>query len=233
MVLLRLLGPGAARQLDRELLLARRHGLCVRAGPRQEQRPDLLLEQWRQRRFQGRPGLEVAFGTDLGNTRLAGSFVFGGQYADTPPFVGTTSDPLKPPSGSLKMEIGAGLVVETNHSAQEIFLDTDVVDSLKALSAALGADNVPGVQAAMTRIDNAFQATQVLVGELGGRMNQLDLSVSNLDSLEVTLKTFRSGLADADMAEAITELVNRQGSLEAAMLANSKILNITLTDYLR
>ena len=53
------------------------------------------------------------------------------------------------------------------------------------------------------------------------------------DSLEVTLKTFRSGLADTDMAEAITELVNRQGSLEAAMLANSNILNITLTDYLR
>ena len=175
----------------------------------------------------------IDFVTDLGNTKLAGSFVFGGQYADTPPFIGTASDPLKPPSGSLKMEIGAGLVVETNHSAQQIFLDTDLVDSLKALSVALGADDVPGIQAAMTRIDDATKATQVLVGDLGGRMNQLDLSVSNLDSLEVTLKTFRSGLADTDMAEAITELVNRQGSLEAAMLANANILNITLTDYLR
>jgi len=175
----------------------------------------------------------IDFVTDLGNAKLAGSYVFGGQYADTPPFVNRASDPLKPPSGSLKMEISAGLVVETNHSAQQIFLDSDVVESVKALTVALGTNDVPGIQAAMTRVDAAIQATQVLVGALGGRMNQLDISLSNLDSLEVTLKTFRSSLADADMAEAVTELVARQGSLEAAMLANANILRITLTDYLR
>lgn len=175
----------------------------------------------------------IDFVTDLGNTQLAGSYVFGGQYADTPPFIFTAPDPAKPASGSLKMEAGAGLVLETNHSAKEIFLDTDVVDSLKALSVALGADDVAGIQTAMTRIDSAIEATQVVVGSLGGRMNALDLSLSNLDSLEVTLQTFRSGLADADLAEAVTELVSRQGSLEAAMLANANILNMSLSDYLR
>ncbi len=35
------------------------------------------------------------------------------------------------------------------------------------------------------------------------------------------------------MTEAVTKMVNRQNSLEAAMLANSKILDLTLSDYLR
>jgi flagellar hook-associated protein 3 FlgL len=175
----------------------------------------------------------IDFVTDLANTKLAGSFVFGGQYADAAPYVGGLADPSKPPSGSLKMEIGAGLFVETNHSAQEIFIDSDAVDSLKALSTALGSDDIDGVRTSMSRIDTSFQSVQELVGDLGARMSRLDISVSNLDSLEVTLQTFRSGLADADLAEAVTELVSRQGSLQAAMLANSRILNITLTDYLR
>ena len=52
-------------------------------------------------------------------------------------------------------------------------------------------------------------------------------------SLEITLRTFRSGLSDADLAEAVTELVSRQGALEATMLANARIFDVTLADYLR
>lgn len=175
----------------------------------------------------------VDFVTDLGNAKLAGAYVFGGQYADSAPFTGTVHDPARPPSGAMMLEIGPGLFVEANHDAQEIFIDTDAVDALKALSSALGANDTTAITTAMGRVDAAFQNTQELVGELGARMNQMDVTISNLDTLEVTLQTFRSELSDADIAEAVTNLVNRQGSLEAAMLANSRILNLTLTDYLR
>ena len=86
---------------------------------------------------------------------------------------------------------------------------------------------------AMTRLDSAYDEVQNLTGDLGARMNQLDVTVSNLESLEVNLQTFRSGLEDADLTEAVTNMVNRQNSLQAAMLANSKILDLTLSDYLR
>lgn len=173
------------------------------------------------------------FVQDLANTKFNGSYVFGGQYADSPPFQGGTWDPTRPPSGTSTIEIGAGLFADTNHSAQEIFIDSDVVDTLDAMQLAMDNNDVAGIQAALTRVDDAFQAVQELVGDLGGRMNQVDVAVSNLESLDVTLQTFRSDLADADLAEAVSELVSRQGSLEAAMLANSRILNITLANYLR
>ena len=173
------------------------------------------------------------FTRDLANTRLSGSYVFGGQYADSAPFQGGAVDPARPPSGSFQVEVGARLFVETNHSAQEIFLDSDVVDALQALATAMNGDDVDGIKAATTRIDSAFDSVQNLVGDLGARMNQLDVAMSNLESLEVNLQTFRSGLQDADLTEAVTKLVDRQGSLEAAMLANSKILTLTMTDYLR
>jgi flagellar hook-associated protein 3 FlgL len=131
------------------------------------------------------------------------------------------------------VEVGTRQFVETNHSAQEIFVDSDVVESLRDLATALQANDTTGIDAGLVRLDNAFNEVQSLVGDLGARMNQMDVAVENLDSLEVNLQTFRSSLEDADLNEAVTRLVDRQNALEAAMMANSKILNLTLTDYLR
>lgn len=175
----------------------------------------------------------VHFAKDLANTRFAGSYVFGGQHADTPPFTDGAVDPARPPAGATRVEAGARLFVETNHSAQEIFLDTGAVDALQRLADALASNDVAGIRASMGAVDGAFDRVQNLVGDLGARMNHVDVALTNLDSLEVNLQTFRSSLEDADLTEAVTRLVERQGALEAAMLANSKILTLTLTDYLR
>ncbi len=174
----------------------------------------------------------IDFVTDLANTKVAGSYIFGGQYADTAPYKGGVLDPAKPPSGTVSIEVGAGQFRNVNHSAQEVFVDSDLVESLRALSLGLGTDDSADIQAAMSRIDSAFDAVQRFVGELGARTNQMDLSVSNLDALKINLITFRSGLEEAELEEAVMDLVNRQGSLQAAMLANAKMLNLTLADYL-
>lgn len=173
------------------------------------------------------------FITTLANTRLAGSYLFGGDYADTAPLVGGAADPARPAAGSSRVEVGSGTFVETTHGAQEIFLDSGVMDALSALSEALDDNDATAVQNAATALDTAFDNLQSIIGDLGARMSQLDVTGSNLESLEVTLNTFRSEMADADLAEAVTELLDRQGSLEAAMLVNAKIMNITLADYLR
>jgi flagellar hook-associated protein 3 FlgL len=175
----------------------------------------------------------VDFVKGLANTQLAGSYIYGGMYADTPPYVAGALDPAKPPQGAFRVEVGANRLLETNHSAQEIFVDSDAVDSLQALADALNTSDVAGIKSAMSRLDAAYDTVQTVTGDLGARMNQLDVTVSNLESLEVNLQTFRSGLEDADLTEAVTRMVNRQNSLEAAMLANSKILDLTLADYLR
>ncbi|HSW31159.1 MAG TPA: flagellin [Longimicrobiales bacterium] len=173
------------------------------------------------------------FAEDLANTRFAGSYLFGGQHADRPPFVDGATDPDRPPSGSLRVEAGAMLVIDTNHSAQELFVDTGAIQALRDLAASLEANDARGVATAMSALDRSHGDVQKLVGDLGARMNHVDVALTNLDSLEVNLQTFRSSLEDADLTAAVTRLVERQGALEAAMLANSKILNLALTDYLR
>ena len=173
------------------------------------------------------------FVIELGNTQFAGSFIFGGDYADTRPFTAAGADPLRPPAGTHQVEGGAGAFYAVNHSGQEIFVDSSILDALENLGTALGANSGAGIRTSITEVDAAFGSLQEMVGELGGRMNQVETALSNIDALEVNLQTFRSELQDADMEEAISKLVGRQVSYEAAMMTNARILQSTLTDYLR
>ncbi len=173
------------------------------------------------------------FLTDLGNTQFAGSYLFGGYYADSPPLGAAGTDPTRPPTGTMEVEGGAGAFYAVTHGAQEIFADSGALDALEALALALANNSAADVQAAMGELDQAFDAVQDVIGDLGARMSQVDTALSNLEALDVNLQTFRSELQDADLEEAISKLVSRQVVYQAAMLANSRIMNTTLTDYLR
>jgi flagellar hook-associated protein 3 FlgL len=73
---------------------------------------------------------------------------------------------------------------------------------------------------------------QNLIGDVGARSSQLEVTSSNLTALDTQLRTFKSVLEDADMEKAITELVSRQNTYQAAMLATSRVMGLNLANYL-
>ena len=171
----------------------------------------------------------------LGNTKYQNDYLFGGNdvtdapLSNTPPFyTGAAAD-----SGAHTTEIAAGQIFKSNHNAKEIFLDTGTLQALKDLSTALGANDTVGIAAASASLQSAQQGIQAVVGDLGARENQLDNAGSNLDALKTNLTTFKSNLSEVDQETAITELVTRQTAYQSAMLATSRVIGMTLTDYLK
>ena len=173
----------------------------------------------------------------LGNTEFGGAYLFGGEDAATMPFTKAA-----PPAyftvaagaqGEPKSEIGAGQFMSPVHSAAQVFSDTGVLAALRDLSLALGSNDTTGIRGSLPRLDDAHSAVQSLLGEVGARTNQLEVSGANLDSLEVTLRTYKSDLEEIDLEEALTELVGRQTAYQAAMMSTTRVLQMNLTDYLR
>jgi flagellar hook-associated protein 3 FlgL len=183
--------------------------------------------------------LETAI--QLGNTQLDGLYLFGGDYADQPAIVinadGTISTPPAgdPASPSRQAEVAAGQLVRTNHDAREIFGDdtSGVIAALRALSEALGNDDGAAVGAAGAEAGAALDQIQVLLGDVGARVIRLDIAEANIEALDTNLRTFRSDLTEVEFEEALTELIGRQTALQAAFVATSRIIQTTLTDYLR
>lgn len=167
----------------------------------------------------------------LGNSRLGEAWVFGGDEANRPPF---SEDPLVPlPGGEGAVEIAAGQTVQTAHSAQTIFADTGALDALARLASALEQDSRPAIAEALVELESAFSSVQQLVGEVGGRLNRVDVARENLTALDTSLRTHRSDLQDIELEEAMSDLVRQQVAYQTALASNARILSLNLTDYLR
>lgn len=174
----------------------------------------------------------------LANTKYGDEYLFGGELLTDQPFDGTGTgaslDFTAPtPTSSRSVEIGAGQMIQAVPDGTRAFVDSDALEALRDLTRALASNDTAAIQDAMTTLDTAHQNVQQLIGETGARMNQLEMTATNLDSLETTLKAFRSDRQDVDFEAAVTDLVGRQTAFQSAMLATSRLLSVSITDYLR
>lgn len=174
----------------------------------------------------------------LGNTQFGETFLFGGDKAKTVPFTvsgsGATLDfTHSTPVGTQSVEIATGQSLTPTHDGKTAFLDSDALATLRDLTRSLATNDGAGISASLARLDVAVGKTQATLGETGARANQLEVTGANLDALKTNLTAYRSDLQDVDFEQAVTELVTRQSAYQAAMLATSKVLSVTLTDYLR
>ncbi len=116
--------------------------------------------------------------------------------------------------------------------ATQVFLDTDALEALRALSDALGANDPAAIQVATQRVSAANARVQALVGTQGARINEMEGAKANLDAIEFDLQAYRSDLRDTEVDKAMVELVGKQTLYQAAMSATSRILGLSLANYL-
>ena len=171
----------------------------------------------------------------IANTQLGGRYIFGGATAGVAPFdtAGTPTVGTDPTAGSPTVQIGRTLTIRTNHAASEVFTDSGVLQSLDDLRTALGGSDLDAIAQAGDAVRDGSQAVQNLLGEIGVWSNQLDVTTANLDAVEMNLKTLKSDLQEVDFEEAMVDLISRQTSYQAAMMATSRVMGMTLADYLR
>lgn len=176
----------------------------------------------------------LAFAMQLANTRFEGEYLFGGDQSGTMPITSATPPfTAAPPTGQRGAEISEGLVVNVNHNATQIFLNSSVLASLDELSTALGANDQPGIMNAINTIDTALGSVQTLLGDVGAQSNQLETTTQNIAALSTTLKAFKSNLQDIDLEAAVTTLISKQNAYQSALLATSRVLTLSLADYMR
>lgn len=181
----------------------------------------------------------LGFVVQLGNTKIAGSHIFGGADAGVPPV--SWDDESLPPEitlddvdpGHHSAEISAGMFVRTTNNAHDVFGDGEVYESLWNLSQALGANDDEAIRKSIDGLNGAFEHVQALIGDVGARAAQLQVTSANIDALEINLLTFKSNLEEVDFEQAVTELISRQTTFQAAMLATSRVMGMTMMDYLR
>ena len=167
----------------------------------------------------------------LGNTKLGREYIFGGFQTAAAPFA-AVSGAYAGDAGERNLEIGREQFTLANNNGKTIFADSGVVAGLTALRDGLAAGTGDAVRAAIPGLGSSFDAVQALIGDVGGRMNQLDSVSGSLDALSMSVGIHKSAREGVELSTSTTELLAAQAALQAALLSASRVLNVSLAQYL-
>lgn len=175
------------------------------------------------------------------NRKVGGGFVFGGYASDTAPF---DAAPPAPPavwqgdSNEVRVDVDTGVSVPVTLNGERVFTGVGVSGGenlfavLDDLRLALEADNRPGVQAMLTRIDAAQNQINVEQAEVGALESQILVFARQNDERDVDLEQRLSEVQDADSVKVFSDLVNQEVALQASLAASARMIQPSLLDFL-
>lgn len=137
---------------------------------------------------------------------------------------------------SMQIEVDRGRLVRTTFDGRAIAQGADPADVftvLDQLAAAITAGDDTAIGAGIQGLERALDRTLRAHGRLGADERGVEEAALRLSTVRRAAEARRSGLEDANMAEAITRLSASETSYKAALAAVSTVERQTLLDYLR
>ncbi|MGD2029236.1 MAG: flagellar hook-associated protein FlgL [Desulfobacterales bacterium] len=164
----------------------------------------------------------------LGNTNVAGNYIFSGSKTDTTPF--SADGTYNGNSNIFTVKIGKDATVEVGSDGDAVF--GNIFTTMADLKTALENNDLAGIQDAMSNLDGHFDDISSKISDVGSKMNRMDVKENILQDLNLANTERLSKIEDADLAEAIMELEAKELAYEAALSSSAKLMKLTLMDYI-
>ena len=180
---------------------------------------------------------------DLINTKQMDTYLFGGNKLTEKPFA-ITRDPDTQRIASVQYVGGTGNNMYAISPSIELNSLTDVaenqkmktaLDNLLALRNAFYEDppNLSDIQTLGQRVNQDNQTIfSDILGSLGAKLTRIEHAEQQNQFINEDLEKISSQHADVDMADMVVKLQQSQCAYQAALQAGSKVLNLSLLNYL-
>ncbi|MGC9328839.1 MAG: flagellin, partial [Candidatus Hinthialibacter sp.] len=110
--------------------------------------------------------------------------------------------------------------------------ESNLFNTIQLLERALRENDGERISEALENIDADLEAILKCRTTLGVRMNRLESVENDLINRDGFLRENLSTMEDADLAEAITEYTEAENAYSAALQVSSRVLQMSLLDYL-
>jgi flagellar hook-associated protein 3 FlgL len=166
----------------------------------------------------------------IANTQGASGYLFSGTKSTTAPF--DSAGNYQGNAGVTHVEIADGVLAVSNASGSQAFTSAggrDVFADVQALSTALSANDVPGIQASIANLDGSHAQLVAAQVDAGERADRLHSASTAMTSALTQMQVSRASVRDADMATTISNLQATQTAYQAALQVNKQILSLALS----
>jgi flagellar hook-associated protein 3 FlgL len=166
----------------------------------------------------------------LGNTDVAGNYIFAGSKTDTIPF--DQDGTYNGDNNAFAIKISKNSTVEVGSDGGAVF--GNIFNSLSDLKTALETNDLTGIQDAMGFLDGHFEDMSAKISDIGSKMNRMEIKDKIYQDLNFSNTERLSKIEDADIAEAIMNVSAAELTYQAALASSSKVMKLlTLVDYLK
>jgi flagellar hook-associated protein 3 FlgL len=172
----------------------------------------------------------------LASTSVDGLYLFSGSRVDQNPMQreadGTYT--YRGDEVGLEIEISEGERVRVNVAGTEVFLapGADLINTLKALIDQLENSDIDGATLSLEALQEAGRVIDRARFSIGYGLQKIEAAQARLESRLLDLTSEVSRLEDANMAEAISRMVQSETALSASLGAGARMRQGNLFDYL-
>ncbi|MFD5850699.1 flagellar hook-associated protein FlgL [Cytobacillus pseudoceanisediminis] len=164
---------------------------------------------------------------NIGDTQVGGKYIFNGNQTNVRPSESGFQ------SGTIELEVFSGIKIPVNTEGKALFGDmlSDDGDIQKLITAL--ESNDPAVGDMLESIDKDIDNFLSARAQIGAKQNRVDLMEDRLSQQEVFSTRILSDNEDIDMEKAIIDLTTQESIHRAALSVGARIIQPTLTDFLR
>lgn len=169
----------------------------------------------------------------VANTTYVGRPVFGGLTAGLSAYDPDGNYIGQP--GPVERTISPGIRIQVNVDGATAFgpPGAGLFSNLAALSAALRADDSPGVRNALTVLGADHSRITSVLSDVGSKVSRLERAAQAAKDASLSLMSSLSELENVDLAEASMELKLNEVAYQAALAATARVVQPSLSDFLR
>jgi len=179
-----------------------------------------------------------------GNAQYAGKYLFAGSQTKTPPLVpsGVESPPYsyQGDSEEFRLQVAPGTYISSNVTGDGLFNiggasvpgAPDIFETLRLLKQEITAGDSLAISSRIADIDANLNNVIATESQVGAKLNRLDNITGTVLDSQLVFKELLTKTEDVDLAEAILELRTRENVYQAAIATASRVLQMSLADYL-
>ena len=171
----------------------------------------------------------------IANTRVNDQYLFGGTKTDTIPFAldnqqNPTTATYSGNSTAFTVKTGKDTTVEVGHDGSTLFpnLFSSMIDLLNGLE----ANDVTRIGISIDNLGTNFDTINNAVAEIGSKVVRIDTKEKIIADLDLSYRENLAEVEEADIVEAISKLKATELAYQAALTSSSKLMNISLVDYM-
>ena len=172
----------------------------------------------------------------LANTQVQGQYIFSGTKTDTKSFElddqqNPTTATYSGNSTAFEIKTGKNSTIEVSQNGGSLFstLFSSMIDLLNDLE----TDDAAGIETGIANLNTDFETINTAIADIGAKGVRVETKEKIIQDLNLSYTESRSELEDADIIEAISHLKSTELAYQAALASTSKLMTMSLVDFLR